>query len=231
MGEQYLAEISSFKALTLSIFELTIKLIAPEDIQFTAGQCLQLQIDGKQKVVGIVSLPLDVQTHLIITFDVSKEESNLRTFVDNLTIGQQIKLTGPVGGFKEVDFKKPLMVVAQGVGIAPLVSFLNSAFINNPSAEIKLLFEVNSEDDVFYFNRFNKLAFNHSNFKFLPLLVRPHSHWPGEVGRIVTYLDISAEYYRDSEVICCGKKDFVEEVSKKLQQRGFKPEQVNCQEL
>lgn len=228
--ELYLAEVASFKPLTLDIFELFLKTIAPSDLEYKAGQCINLQIAGHDKLTPIASLPLELSNSLTVCLSIEGNEE-IKTFCDTLTKNMQVKYSGPVGGFGYANLAKPILMVARGVGIVPFASLVPHLLINHPNVNIKLLFEVDSEDDVFYFGKFHKLAERYVNFKFLPMLVHPHSMWPGEVGTVSTYMDIASSFYADSEVFCCGKPDFVTLIKQKLFKMGFKPEQINCQEL
>lgn len=212
--QEFLAEVISIKFLTLDIAELSVNLIAPEELEFVAGQCMEIKFEGKSYALPITVPPQENNKVLNFCFGAGKN-SPLQEYVKDLTSGKQITLFGPTGEFgKEVQTNQlDVLCMAEKTGIAPFASMIPDMLVKNSDRKIKLLFQVRSEDEMFYFARFSRLANTHPNFTFTPMVVRPFSHWPGEIGTAPTFVDVSGKNFKDYAVYISGHKSFVDAVA------------------
>lgn len=206
--EEYLGEITAIRHLTLSVIELTVRLIAPSTITFQAGQHLIAKIGTEQVILPIASPPQENNVEFVLLWSVSKGGA-LKDFVKGIKVSDQIRLEGPAGEFVIAEPNRDYLGIAGGVGIAPFAAIIPELLLSGFNSKFKLIFEVEAEEDVFYFERFNALATRYPNFSFLPMVVRPHAHWPGEVGTAVTYLEVSADFLKSYVPFICGDADFV----------------------
>ncbi len=210
--EEYLAQITSIKYLTLEVVEITALLIAPDEVTFTAGQGMQLKVEGQPFNFVITNTPNENNKNLVFCLRINKD-SPLREYVQKLAVGQQITLDGPVDVFKiDGTSRLGMILFAENTGIAVYCAALPELLIKNPDKKIKLIFQVRTEEDIFYFAQFRKLANLHPNFTFTPMVVSPFSHWPGEVGTAATFVKVSGQYYIDDDVYISGHKNFVDSV-------------------
>ena len=116
--------------------------------------------------------------------------------------------------------QKDLLFIATGVGIAPVRSvifdLLNKTFPNN----IKLLFGLRSEQDIFYYDVFEKLADQHQNFSFIPMLSKPQGEWAGQKGTVTDYLKSHTDIIRNQVSFICGSQAMVTDVRDILLRSG-----------
>ncbi|MDQ3018475.1 MAG: hypothetical protein M3Q64_01235 [bacterium] len=216
--QEYLTEVTSVKALTLNVREVAVKIIAPEEIVFKPGQAMQVKIGVKTYESAIAIAPLEHLNHLIFCINIA-DHSPLADFAKAVVVGAQIRMHGPVNDFVADNIEKDMLCMAKDVGIAAFVSMIPILLINDFAYNIKLLFEVGSEEDMFYFDKFSSLGSKYPNFVFTPVVISPHAHWPGELGTISTYIQLYAEKYKDCAVYVAGNKEFVEYVSSHWKKR------------
>ncbi len=208
--QEYLAEIATLKHLTMSAVEITAKLIAPDEIEYKAGQTIQLKLHDNLLEVPIATPPSE--NNQLITFCIdSPKQGWLHDFIQNSGVGAQIKIQGPSGGFVIKDESKEILCIAQATGVAMFAAIIPTLLVtNNYRNKIKLVYELNSEEEVFYFEKFSVLARKFGNFSFMPVLVRPHAHWPGEVGTASTFVQVSGKSFKDYDVYVSGSRVFVD---------------------
>jgi ferredoxin-NADP reductase len=219
--DKILAEVVYVKYVTQDIIELETKLIAPDVVHFKAGQFVQFNINGIFRSYSIVNPPSAETNTLLFLIKIIPQGVGSE-YVKALKPGDVITMRGPLGilGVKENHWDRPLFFIATGVGIAPFHSVIFDLLSRNFTQEINLVFGVRSEEDTFYYDKFQNLSHLYKNFHFVPILSRPQSHWPGQVGRVTTYLDIHYERHADSTFFVCGSKDMVMDTHKLLVNRG-----------
>jgi CDP-4-dehydro-6-deoxyglucose reductase len=144
-------------------------------------------------------------------------------------VGSDVTMRGPAGMFTVQDFNRPAFFVATGVGIAPFASMIPDMLVRGYTEPIRLLFGLRSEENVFFYDRFNRLASQYENFKFVPILSRPQSHWPGETGRVTTYLEVSYQYFKNYVFYLCGDKDVVADTRQVLLKQGHEPRGIRVE--
>src|SRR6266481_8033230 len=101
-------EVIQKEKLTEKIFELDLKLLNPEKIEFKAGQFVQFVVNDKTKrPYSIVTLP-SKNGFLSFCIDVSPMGPG-SNFVENLKAGDKFNLQGPNGMFTVNDKSRDLL--------------------------------------------------------------------------------------------------------------------------
>ncbi len=225
--QEYAGTINELRFLTQNILEVEILLTSPGDIVFKAGQFMNFVFPGGVRSYSLVSVP-DHNSN--IKFCVELLEHGVGSdFFRRAHVGDAVTMRGPQGIFTIDDTSKNLFFVAVGVGIAPFASMIPDVLGKGFVGAAHLLFCVRHEEDVFYFDRFNHLQHIYPNFKFTPILSQPKSHWPGEVGRVTSYLDVAYEYYRDNLFYVCGGSEMVRETKDLLVKKGHASPEVRLE--
>ncbi len=228
--QTYLTEVTAIKYLTANIVELHVRLVPPEPMAFTAGQFMQFDCNGTWRSYSITSVPTG--TDVTLTFCVKLIPEGVgSTFVRGLEVGGSVTMRGPLGVFavKEIDFNRNLCFVATGVGIAPFYSMIPDLLTRGYVHAVTLVFGVRSEEDVFYFDKFSSLEKLHPNFGFIPMLSQPKSHWPGETGRVTTYVDSAFERFSDRLFYLCGSQEMVTNMRALLLKKGHHAHDIHLE--
>lgn len=206
--------------MTLDVLELTVRLLAPEDILFQAGQYVQFKIGDAFRSYSIAVPPTGVNNQILV-FCIKLEPDGVGSnFVRGLKPGDEVVMRGPLGNFVVQNFEKPIFFVATGVGVAPYASIIPDMLMRGFKQPVRLLFGLRSEENVFYYDRFNRMAAHYENFNFIPILSRPQSHWPGETGRVTTYVAVSYPRLKDYTFYVCGSQEMVMDMRTLLLKEG-----------
>src|SRR6185437_6585144 len=72
--------------------------------------------------------------------------------VDELRVGDSLELRGPIGGYFvwEAAMGGPLLLLAGGSGIVPLMAMIRHRIAVGSAAPVRLLYSVRSPEDVIY---------------------------------------------------------------------------------
>jgi CDP-4-dehydro-6-deoxyglucose reductase len=148
-------------------------------------------------------------------------EGKFSPYLFDLRPGDQVRMTGPYGGFI---FRQPVedsVLIATGTGIVPFRAMLHDQLSHDSSRHFTLIFGVRYEHSLLYAREFEDLARNHANFRFWPTLSRPEPGWTGRTGHVQAHLVEAVGERRDVNVFICGLKAMVDDVRSILKSSGF----------
>ena len=151
---------------------------------------------------------------------------------DELRPGDRIELRGPVGGYFvwEPSQGGPLLLVAGGSGVAPLMAMIRARAAAGSEADTRLLFSSRSWDDVIYRNELERLEGD--GLRVVHTLTRSQPHgWTGYARRADAEMlaKIGPSPPERPHVYVCGPTTFVEAVAEALVQLGHEPQRVRTE--
>ncbi|MGK7949253.1 MAG: FAD-binding oxidoreductase [Xenococcaceae cyanobacterium] len=144
---------------------------------------------------------------------------------DNLTVGSQVKITGPMGKFTCVDRPaKKLLFISAGSGITPMMSM--SRWLCDLGADVNLIFihSTRSRRDFIFRHELESMAARYRNFKLAVTTtgLEPGQAWQGYTGRLTELmLQAIAPDLQERTIYICGSNSFMAEVKNRLQNLNF----------
>lgn len=188
--------------LTHDIVRLRVQL--DEALPYKAGQFADIGLDALPGVRRSYSFANAVQPDAQVSFFVRKVPGGaFSTHVNEQNlVGQTLHLEGPVGDFWLHAADAPLMLIAGGSGLAPIVAILQDALANDVKRPVTLLFGARTQQDLYALDTLQALAQQWpAAFHFVPVLSEEPagSSWQGARGlvteQIAELLDSSAHAY------------------------------------
>jgi len=150
------------------------------------------------------------------------EDGEVSPFLlDELRVGDSIELRGPIGGYFiwSPGTAGPLMLIAGGSGIAPLMSMLRTRATASSRAPVRLLYSSRSERRIIYRRELDRLQGAGDGFVVTHTLTREvPGGWMGERGRIGRAM-LTQRGFAPSErphVFVCGPTPFVDVIADHL---------------
>lgn len=206
-----------------SVKQLTDKVVLvrfglDHEAEFIPGQFANIVVsEGIQRSYSISSLPGEkyIETYV----DISPGGPGSK-FFKGLNEKDQIDMIFPLGRFTYKESDQILYFIATGTGITPFISMIRYALekLNN-KRQIKLLFGVRYQKDIFLHQEFNELSKKYSNFAYQYYISQPDegSRIPAKrVTDCLTEINISS----DSEVYICGGQEMIRDVEKIMVKNG-----------
>lgn len=233
--KQYAYTVHSNDLVTPTIKHLVMDLPEGKEINFKAGQYIQLLApkykgnrDEVYRAYSLASSPNKKhQIELLIGYI---PEGIATTYVHyHLQAGEKVTVVGPYGDFYYQESDREMVMVAIGTGMAPILSILRYMRENNLThRKAKFFFGAKNTEDLFFLDEFRELEQALPNFKFIPSLSRckPEEKWEGEQGRVT---DTIAKYVTDGpncEAYLCGSGKMIDSVVELLQQKGLAEEHI-----
>jgi len=145
----------------------------------------------------------------------------------SIKIGDSIKINGPLGASylrrKNVD---PILCVATGTGLAPIISIVRGALESGMQNDINLIFGARTEEDLYGLEYLNRLVSEYQNFQYLIALdhAKPNSsHFRGLVTDAITEHFPELKRWR---IYLAGAPAMVEAASLACTKRGADLERI-----
>jgi ferredoxin-NADP reductase len=214
----------------------TIELDVPGWPGHAAGQHVDVRLtadDGyqTQRSYSIASAPEDSIFALTVERIDDGEVSPYLT--EELRAGDELELRGPVGGHFtwRVDDGGPLLLIAGGSGLVPLMAMLRHRAARSSELEARLLLSARSLDDVLYRDGLETLAATDGFLLHRTLTREPPVGWTGFARRI------DAEMLRTvgpvptarPRIFVCGPTAFVERADDLLIELGHDPTTIRSE--
>jgi ferredoxin-NADP reductase len=164
------------------------------------------------------------------------EDGEVSSFLtDKLQPGDTIELRGPIGGYfvwSAVQARNPLLLLAGGSGVVPLMCMLrHRRFLGSP-VPTTLLYSCRTRGDVIYHKELSDIAHSDPRFGLRITLTRDVAPgWSGAVGRFDLSM-VQAHLERLGGVadsFVCGHTGFVEAASTLLLQAGQPGEAIRTE--
>jgi ferredoxin-NADP reductase len=200
-----------------------------------AGQHVDVRLTAEdgyqaQRSYSIASVPDGTRIELTVERLESGEVSPYLT--DELRAGDQIELRGPVGGYFvwEPSHGGPLLLVAGGSGVVPLMAMIRLRTAAGSDADTRLLFSSRGWEDVIYRKELERL--NSDGVRVVHTLTRSRPPgWTGYTRRVDAEMlaDVGPGPAERPRVYVCGPTPFVEVVAEALVRIGHDPQAIKTE--
>jgi ferredoxin-NADP reductase len=214
----------------------TITIDVPGWPGHAAGQHVDLRLtaaDGyqAQRSYSIASAPEDPQ--LALTVERIDDGEVSPYLVDELRTGDQFEVRGPVGGHFtwRVQDGGPLLLVAGGSGLVPLISMLRHRQARNDATEARLLVSSSSWDELLYSEELKRISAEPRVEVRITLTRSQLPGWTGFDRRLDAEMLTAVGPGPDAEprIFVCGPTAFVERAADLLVELGYGPGAIRAE--
>jgi ferredoxin-NADP reductase len=202
-----------------------------------AGQHVDVRLTAEdgyqaQRSYSIASAPEDGRVELLVERLDDGEVSPYLT--DELRAGDGLELRGPIGGWFAWEAREggPLLLVAGGSGIAPLMAMIRHRQAVGNDTPVRLLFSSRSYEDVMFREELERLAADDETLEIIHTLTRSAPPgWKGYHRRIDEEMLGEVAFAPDERPLAfvCGPTPLVEAVATDLVGLGHEPARVKTE--
>jgi ferredoxin-NADP reductase len=206
----------------------TLELGVPGWQGHRAGQHLDVRLTAEdgyqaQRSYSIASAPGD---GVALTVERLEDGEVSPYLVDEAHEGDQVEVRGPIGGYFvwDGDEPEPVLLVAGGSGVVPLMAMARHRASVGASAPMRLLFSSRTLDDVIYRGELDELAARGDGFEVVHTLTREQPPgWTGYSRRIDRELlaEVAWPASESPRVYVCGSTRFVDAAADGLLELGY----------
>jgi NAD(P)H-flavin reductase len=191
--------------------------------RFMPGQFNMLYIPGiGEAPISISSAPSDKElTHTI------RIAGDVTTSISKLKAGDVICMRGPFGSswpMEEIE-ENSLMIIAGGLGIAPLRSVLREVSKKRPKKRGLIIYGAKTSKDIIFRDEFPRYRDNFDVFLTVDK-ADPEEYWKGYIGRVTDLFDKLTVDPLNTVVFICGPEIMMQSCIKELIIKGFAGEKI-----
>ena len=165
-----------------------------------------------QRSYSIASSPLDTgRIELSVERLMDGEVSPY--LVDELVVGDQVELRGPIGGYFVWRGERPVVLIGGGSGVVPLMAILRHRRRAAPDVPMRLLYSLSTQDDLLYADELGEETTT-------------------RVSRVEGRIDaasVADVAFGQGLAFVCGSNGFVETAAEHLMAAGYAAEQVKTE--
>jgi ferredoxin-NADP reductase len=181
-----------------------------------------------------IASPPEEQPRVTLTVERLDDGEVSPYLTDELRVGDKLELRGPIGGYFvwEARMGGPLLLVAGGSGIVPLMAMLRHRAAVGSTVPTRLLYSSRSYADIIYRDELDRLDQADQMLEVVQTLTRAQPPgWTGYHRRIDT--DMLREVAWPSEqyplMYICGPTPFVETAAASLVTLGHEPGRIKTE--
>jgi ferredoxin-NADP reductase len=209
----------------------------PEWPGHRAGQHVDVRLTAEdgyqaQRSYSIASAPED--RRLMLTVERLFDGEVSPYLVDELRPGDSIELRGPIGGYFvwEQGMRAPLLLVAGGSGIVPLMAMLRHRAVTRATVAARVLYSSRTKEDIIFGRELERLAAQQNGPEVIHTLtrVRPPG-WKGYARRVDDQMlaEVAWSPADAPATFVCGPTPFVEAVARALVLLGHEAKRVKTE--
>ena len=210
----------------------TFRLARPEGFEFTPGQFLTLRLraDGKD-VVRCYSISSPPAARGYLEISVRKQGLVSNALHAMARPGSMLSVRAPAGAFVYPGGDdRPLVLLAGGIGITPLISMLRHALFNEPTRPVALLYSARELADFAFRDELLTLARRHDDLRLVFAATRGAAPPDVHRGRIdATLLAATVPDLQHAISMICGPQAMIDDLTATLQALGVPPDQVRSE--
>jgi ferredoxin-NADP reductase len=216
----------------------TITLAVPDWTGHRPGQHVDVRLtaeDGYQaeRSYSIASAPQEVR-RLALTVERIEGGEVSPYLVDQLTVGDNLELRGPIGGYFvwEAHMGGPLLLIAGGSGVVPLMAMIRHRAALKSAIPTRLLYSSRSYEELIYRDELARLLEDGGQLQVSYTLTRAQPPgWTGYRRRIDADVlrEVAWPPDEDPLVFVCGPRPFVESAAANLVALGYEPERIKTE--
>jgi ferredoxin-NADP reductase len=214
----------------------TLVFEVPEWPGHLAGQHVDVRLTAEdgyqaQRSYSIASAPEDAD--LALTVERIDDGEVSPYLADELRAGDQIELRGPIGGYFvwSVDDGGPLVLLAGGSGLVPLMSMLRHRAARASTVDTRLLVSARALGDLLYRDELARLGAGDGLAVHETLTREQPDGWTGFAGRVDAEMlaAVAPGPAQRPRIFVCGPTAFVEHVANLLVDMGHDPATIRAE--
>ncbi|MDI3330996.1 MAG: benzoate 1,2-dioxygenase electron transfer component BenC [Micrococcus sp.] len=205
-----------------STISFTLEPQKRSELAFLPGQYVNIKVPGTdaERSYSFSSGPAVDSTSFMVR--ITPQGAMSEYLRDRAQVGDTIEFTGPFGSFFLREPKRPLLLLAGGTGLAPLLSILEKLSENPPSHPIHLIYGVSREADIVGLDWLRAYEEKLPTFTWDYIASEDGTSAP-HTGYVTQIIEPAHLNEGDVDVYLCGPPPMVNAVAKWLDTEGIEP--------
>ena len=226
------ARVGALDWASRSVIRLDLVLEDADDFAFTAGQYVRIRVPGTDqwRSYSMASTPGDLpRMSFLVRY---LEGGAMSGWLDEIAAPEmEIEIDGPMGSFGLVESEGPILMLAGGTGLAPLLAMLDALRVRpGPAPDIVLGFGCNTIEDLFCLDDLELREFWMPGLSLrIAVMAAPEGAFDGQVGDAVSLIEPADLEKPGLTSYLCGPPGMIEAARSRLIDSGIAPERIRSE--
>ena len=215
------ATVTAVDRLAEGAFALTVELDDRGALAFLPGQYVNVSVPGTDQTRSYSFSTGPDEKHLSFLIKYAPGGAMSEYLAQRCAVGDRLELTGPMGSFFLRESERPLLLLAGGTGLAPVLSILESLAVAGAAERpVHLVYGTSRDTDVVYTELLDDYTTRLPGLTWDLVVSDPETRHPN--SGYVTGL-IGPEHLHDgaADIYLCGPPPMVEAVRTHLDEEGL----------
>jgi len=220
----YRCHVVALEQIAADIWRLLLLTTGPERFEYDPGQFAELCIagSGHWRAYSMANLPDDNgRVEFLIKQVPDGQFSSALT--ERVRTGDELMLRGPYGQFGVTRGHAPIVMIAGGSGMAPILALLRSLAAEGSARPVTFFYGARRYEDLICADDIEAIGKALASFAFIPALSDPvvPEKWTGETGLITEVIDRLSGNLRGAEAYLCGPPGMIDAAIEVLKAHGM----------
>lgn len=228
------AKVAAVAQIADGVVRLDVEPAEPEKpLAFLPGQYVHLAVPGSgaQRSYSFANAPGD--TRRLVFYIKVLPQGAMSDYVRGLAKpGDDMPITGPFGRFYLRAPTRPILMVAGGTGLAPMLSMLEELRDRGGTDQpVRLLYGANTPAELFGAKDLESFAAAGIDLTVERAVVEGADGWTGKVGFVTDLLRPELVHGGDCDVYLCGPPPMIDAAEKWLAGQGMDPHRIHAEKF
>ncbi len=207
----YTGRISELTRLSPTTMSFTLETPQRAELAFLPGQYVNVAVPGtdQSRSYSFSSAPDRKELSFLVKLTPGGVMSSWLS--ERASVGEEVTFTGPNGSFFLREAQRPLLLLAGGTGLAPILSILHRLRDCGSDRPVHLVYGVSTDEDLVELDRLEALAGELATFTWDHCVADPDSAAVNK-GYVTSLIRPEHLYDGDVAVYLCGPPPMVESV-------------------
>jgi NAD(P)H-flavin reductase/ferredoxin len=212
--------------LTPTIRGVTLRLVSPPQMRFTAGQFVNVEVPGTDglRAFSMANAPsANSEIELIVRVFPG---GRFGEYLKHAERGHRVKVLGPVGSLRVRLSYRKIIMIAGGSGMAPMLSMLTDLAQKKDRRPVTVFFGARTCGELYYIDRMKALCNFSAQAEFVPVVESAGEAWDGERGLVTDAIARRMGSLKGYDAYLCGPPLMVEAARELVVQLGVREANV-----
>lgn len=216
----YTGTLTQLDRLSDTTMQITIDIPNRAELAFLPGQYVNIAVPGtdQQRSYSFSNAPEDEQLTFLIKLTPGGAMSDYLT--ERAGVGDTVSFTGPNGSFFLRETERPVLLLAGGTGLAPVLSMLRT--LRGSSRTVHLVYGVSTDEDLVGLDEIRRIGSDIGDFSWDHCVSDPASN-ARHKGYVTALIEPKHLHDGDVAVYLCGPPPMVESVRAHMATVGVEP--------
>ena len=218
----YTGTVVGLDRLSPTTVELSIDITNRGELAFLPGQYVNIAVPGTEVTRSYSFANAPHEERLVFLVKLTPGGAMSTWLTERAAVGDEVTFTGPNGSFFLREARRPVLMLAGGTGLAPVLSMLRQLEVDGCDRGGRLVYGVSTDDDLVKLDEVGELVSRLPGFSWDHCVSAPDSTAANK-GYVMSLIGDDDLHDGDVAIYLCGPPPMVEAVRTHVAGAGIQP--------